>query len=383
MQQQPRALQVAQELVPEPRAFRGPFDQAGDVGHYKTLLRPDTHHAQIGVQRGERVIGNLGPRIRYCGNESGLAGIGHAEQADIGKHFQFQLEVSLLAWPTRRFLARRTVDGAFEAHVAKAAVAPLGNGDDLTGHQQLEQDLTGFGIAENGAHGHLERDVAARRAKHVGAHAVFAALGLMPTRIAKIYQGIEVGVRHGKHMAATPTVTSIGPTEFLVLLVPERHAAIATVARGNVNVGFVDEFHGESSVQKRLRTLCTPQKTKPRLSGAWTAKKACASGCSSHVDRVLGQRTLDGKRHMAVHQGEQGVVLAHADIRAGVELGAALTHDDGACADQFAAESLHTEHFGLGIAPVSRRAAAFFLCHDISSWLAGRITQQLRRFAVQ
>jgi hypothetical protein len=46
-----------------------------------------------------------------------------------------------------------------------------------------------------------------------------------------------------------------------------------------------------------------------------------------------------------------------------MELGATLANDDGASADQLTAESFHTEHLGLGIAPVSRRAAAFFLCH--------------------
>jgi hypothetical protein len=61
------------------------------------------------------------------------------------------------------------------------------------------------------------------------------------------------------------------------------------------------------------------------------------------------------------------VILAHADIGAGVEAGAALAHDDRASADQFTTEGLHTQHLGLGIAPVSRRAAAFFLCHDICS----------------
>src|SRR5256885_11466121 len=67
---------------------------------------------------------------------------------------------------------------------------------------------------------------------------------------------------------------------------------------------------------------------------------------------------------MAVHQSVQGVVLTHADVVAGMELGATLAHDDRAGRDQFTTESLHAEHFGLGIAPVSRRAAAFFLCHD-------------------
>ena len=80
---------------------------------------------------------------------------------------------------------------------------------------------------------------------------------------------------------------------------------------------------------------------------------------------MLVERAFDGKRHVAVHQGKQGVVLTDADIDTRVELGAALTHDDGASADRLTTKSLHTEHLGLGIAPVSRRAAAFFLCHDL------------------
>ena len=73
------------------------------------------------------------------------------------------------------------------------------------------------------------------------------------------------------------------------------------------------------------------------------------------------QRPFGAEGNMSVSQGKQGVILADTDIGARVELGATLAHDDRAAADQFAAKLLHTEHFGLGIAPVSRRAAAFFL----------------------
>ena len=45
---------------------------------------------------------------------------------------------------------------------------------------------------------------------------------------------------------------------------------------------------------------------------------------------VCVARTLDGKAHLAVDQREQRVVLAHADVGAGMELGAALAHDDRA-----------------------------------------------------
>ena len=80
---------------------------------------------------------------------------------------------------------------------------------------------------------------------------------------------------------------------------------------------------------------------------------------------------------MAFCQRKQGVVFADADIGAGVEFCTTLTHDDGARADQLAAKHLHTEHLGLGIAPISRRAAAFFVCHDSCSLCGNRANQQL------
>src|SRR6218665_677036 len=70
---------------------------------------------------------------------------------------------------------------------------------------------------------------------------------------------------------------------------------------------------------------------------------------------------------MAVDQGEQAVVLAHADIAAGGEARATLPHGDGPGRDPLTAEDLDPQHLRLGVAPVARRAAACFLCHDINS----------------
>jgi len=63
MQQQTGALQMPQELVPQARAFGSPLDQARHIGHDKALLGTHPHHAQVGVQGGEGVIGDLGPGI--------------------------------------------------------------------------------------------------------------------------------------------------------------------------------------------------------------------------------------------------------------------------------------------------------------------------------
>jgi len=53
--------------------------------------------------------------------------------------------------------------------------------------------------------------------------------------------------------------------------------------------------------------------------------------------------TLDGEHDLAGDLGKQRMILAHADIFAGVEFGAALAHDDAARIDQFAAVALDAQ----------------------------------------
>ena len=49
MQQQVRALQMTQELVAQPGAFRGTLDEARDVRHHKAALRPGADHSEVRV----------------------------------------------------------------------------------------------------------------------------------------------------------------------------------------------------------------------------------------------------------------------------------------------------------------------------------------------
>src|SRR3970040_901075 len=57
------------------------------------------------------------------------------------------------------------------------------------------------------------------------------------------------------------------------------------------------------------------------------------------------------------------MVLAHAHILAGMELGAALADQDVAGAGLLAAEKLHTQAPARRIAAVARAAACFFMGH--------------------
>src|SRR5690606_9498130 len=79
--------------------------------------------------------------------------------------------------------------------------------------------------------------------------------------------------------------------------------------------------------------------------------------------------------HNAFHLRENGVILADADIAAGVPLRAALADDDVARNDGFATELLHAEATACAVATVAGRTACLFVSHvsTPSGRLAGNV----------
>src|SRR6195952_824387 len=75
---------------------------------------------------------------------------------------------------------------------------------------------------------------------------------------------------------------------------------------------------------------------------------------------------LGAELHVARDQREQGVVLATADAAAGVEVSAALAHDDLAGVDELTAVALHAEALGVGVATVLGRRCSLFVSHELS-----------------
>src|SRR6188474_1914363 len=79
--------------------------------------------------------------------------------------------------------------------------------------------------------------------------------------------------------------------------------------------------------------------------------------------------TLGAELDISAYQREQGVIAAAAHAGAGVEVGAALAHDDLAGVDQLAAVALHAEALGVGVATVLGRRRALLVCHELSPLL--------------
>jgi len=91
----------------------------------------------------------------------------------------------------------------------------------------------------------------------------------------------------------------------------------------------------------------------------------------SHRDRInIHPAAFAIETDGAVHEGEDGVVAAEADVLARHKLRAALTDDDVAGDDRLAAVNFNAEALADAVAPVLDGSLTFFMSHieEVESW---------------
>ena len=70
---------MAKKLMAKTGPLGRAFNETGNVGHNKALLKAGLNHAKLWGKGGKRVVGHLGPGIGGRGNQRGLARIGQSE----------------------------------------------------------------------------------------------------------------------------------------------------------------------------------------------------------------------------------------------------------------------------------------------------------------
>ena len=157
-----RPLDVAQERVPEAGAGAGALDQAGHVGDGRApevgvdpALAREVHHAQVRLERGERVVGDLGRRRGERREQRRLPGVRQPDEPDVGDEPQLQPDPALLARLALLGVARRLVRRRREVDVAEAASAAARGHDGLSDRDEVGDQLAGRVVE----HGRARRDV--------------------------------------------------------------------------------------------------------------------------------------------------------------------------------------------------------------------------------
>ena len=246
VEQDTGALQVLEEADAEAGTVGGSFDQARDVGDDEALFGANAHDAEVGVQRGEGVVGDLRAGCGDGADQRALAGVGQAEQAHIGQDAQFEAEFMLFALFALGALARCAIGRGFEVGVAEAALAALGDQHFLVVFGKVGEHFAGVQVGDDGTDRHAQHDVFAAGTVAVGAAAVLAALAEELAGIAVIDQRIDVAVGDDVDAATLAAVAAVRAAHRDVFFAAEGGDAVTAVAGFDVDFGFVDEFHGVS-----------------------------------------------------------------------------------------------------------------------------------------
>ena len=123
---------MAQEVVAQACALAGALDNAGDVGHNEADTLVHIYHAQIGIEGGEVIVGDLGMGLADHAQERGLAHVGEANQTHVGQELQLQKHVQTLAGQARLGEAGHLAGRGGEMLVAPAALTALAENVRLT-----------------------------------------------------------------------------------------------------------------------------------------------------------------------------------------------------------------------------------------------------------
>ena len=125
---------------PRPRPSLAPSIRPGTSATVY-VVSPARDHAEVGDQRGERVVGDLGPGPRDRGDQARLAGAGEADQPDVGDHLELEHDLELVARLAEQREPGRLALGAGERGVAQAAATALGDDELGAGADEVGEHL--------------------------------------------------------------------------------------------------------------------------------------------------------------------------------------------------------------------------------------------------
>ena len=141
----PGSLDVAQELVAEALSLGGPFDEPGDVGQHEVTAF-DLDHSQVGLQGGERIVGDLGLGGRHGRDQRALAGVGKPDEGGVGNELDFETDGDLVAILALFGEGGGPQTGRYEAVVAAAAASARRHLDLLIGLDEIGEQGAVFQV---------------------------------------------------------------------------------------------------------------------------------------------------------------------------------------------------------------------------------------------
>ena len=205
-----------------------------------TKETPYIHDAEVGVERGEVIVCNLGARLGYDGEKRRLADVREADETDVREELQLEHNVVLLTLKTGLCKARRLAGRRCEVGVAPAALAAAAE-DERLGVGHVLDDLVRLCVAHDGAAGDADREILALLAELARALTVHAVVGDVFALVAEVHQRRHIVVDHKDNVAAVAAVSTVGTARGDILFAVERHRAVAALAGAAEDACLIDK----------------------------------------------------------------------------------------------------------------------------------------------
>ena len=266
MDEQPGALDVGEEVVPEARTAARPLDQPRDVREHQ-LAVVGLQRAEHGLERRERIGGDLGLGARHPGQQRGLARVRQPHEADVREQLEVQLDLPLLSRQPALGQPRGLARGGLEARVPPATGPAAGDRHLLAGpHEVVARPVPAGDLR---ARRDADEQRLAVRSVALGALPVPAAPRAEMRAPAKALQVAQVVVAAQHDVAPAAAVAAVRAALGHVGLAPERQAPVAARAGADLDLGAVVEHW---AIIAEGVTSPKASATKERL--AWQAKPA-------------------------------------------------------------------------------------------------------------
>ncbi len=221
MNQRARAFEVTEKLEAEAGAVAGTLDEPGHVGQHERVSTLELGDAEVRMERGERVRGDLGLCAGQRRQQRRLAPIRQPDQADVGDEAQFEADVALLPRIAELAGARCLPGGGGEPGVASTPTSAAGRECDGSGPVEVGEHDVAF--ANDRPDGDVQGQVRALMTGALATASGASILGMERTPLAEAGQRGVRGVRHDQHVTAAPTVAPIRTAVGDVLLAAKAH----------------------------------------------------------------------------------------------------------------------------------------------------------------
>jgi hypothetical protein len=236
---------VSKERVAKPRSGTGALDQPGDVGDRRsTLIVAEVEDAEVRLERGEGIVGDLGFGGRDGGEDGRLAGIGQADESDVGDQPELQAQPPLFARLALLGMLGCLVGGRLEVGVAEAASTTLGDERELIGRQEVREKLAGAVVVDRRPGRDRQHEILAGLAVASGAGASTARLGLEVVAVLEVPQRGHARVHAQFDRTAAAAVAAVGAAPGNMGFLAERGRAIPAVAGVDPDLHMVKEHPG-------------------------------------------------------------------------------------------------------------------------------------------